>query len=281
MKENGISLIIVLLLLSANAEAQFLKKLKKKVENTVENVVTDKIANKTAQQTNKAMDKILNPKFKKNSPMPIGSEMGSLDDVPATYEFDWVYKLDIKTTRSKRKMDIAYYLKKDAPYWGAKMNQDMEMFMVYDLSRKLTVIFMQNDKNSFASVTKIPEEIIDDEVLDENVSFQDYTMKEIPGKEILGFQCKGYEMENDQYKFTLYNTFDTEVSFSDIYGKSEQLPKGFNVDWLKEGENEGLVMEMIMEDKKNKKNNMTMKCVELEKKSFTINKSDYNSLGGK
>jgi hypothetical protein len=57
------------------------------------------------------------------------------------------------------------------------------------------------------------------------------------------------------------------------------MPKDFQVDWLKEGDNEGLVMEMIMEDKEDGKNNMTMTCVQLEEIEQTIKKADYSTFG--
>ncbi|MBO0330434.1 DUF4412 domain-containing protein [[Muricauda] lutisoli] len=270
--------ILIVLFVAQGANAQFFKKLKKKVSDRVERTVTDKVADKAAQKASKAMDKMLDPEFNKNSPVPIGGEMGNMDDVPDEYQFEWVYKMKIDAARSKSEMDIAYYLKKDAPYWGAKMNQGMDMFMIYDMSKLLTVIFMDNDGNKFASVTKIPDDINVEE-MNEDMDISNYTMTEIAGKTVLGYDCKGYVMENDKYKFTLYNTFDTEVSFIDIYGKSNQMPKGFQVDWLKEGDNEGLVMEMIMEDKENDKNNMTMTCVQLEEQPFSIKKADYSTFG--
>ena len=71
---------------STQVNAQFWKKLKKNVERRVEETVINKTEDKAAEQTEKAMEEILNPSFGKNSPMPIGGEKGSLEDVPENYE---------------------------------------------------------------------------------------------------------------------------------------------------------------------------------------------------
>ena len=40
------------------------------------------------------------------------------------------------------------------------------------------------------------------------------------------------------------------------------------------------MMQMIMEGKKNARDNATVTCIALEKKKFSLNKGDYNSLAG-
>lgn len=277
-------ILAFLLIAVSPVHGQFLKNLKKKVERRVEQTVTDKIANKAAQEAGKKLDNLMEGKIGGGSPLPIGTEQGDIGDVPESYDFEWAYGLRIESAKSKEGMDIVYYLKEDAPYWGARIQQGMSLFMVYDLGNKLTVIFMENEGNNFISVTKVPENAMmeAEDMMDENeVSLEDYTFREIQGKEILGYSCKGYEMENDEFKYTFFNTFETEVSFSDIYGKSEQIPKGFNIDWFKEGDKEGLIMEMIMEDKSGKNDTYRMRCTKLEKEPLSLRKSDYSSFGEK
>ena len=276
IKRFGMLLLFVFVI--PPAQGQFLKKLKEKVEQRVEQTVTEKIANKAAREAGKTLDNLMEGKMGQNSPFPMGGEMGSIEDVPDTYDFEWAYQLHMETEKQKKGMDITYYLKEDAPYWGARIQQGMSLFMVYDMANKLTVIFMENEGNNFVTANTIPDEMLIDE--DEEVSYEDYSFREIEGKEILGYSCKGFEMENHQYKFTMYVTFETEISFSDIYGKSEQIPKGFNVDWLKDGDKEGLVMEMQMENKSKKNESFQMECTRLEREEMTIRKADYGNLGG-
>lgn len=271
-------LILVFAFTSNNLNAQFLKKLKQKVEDKVEQVATEKISNKAAEKAGNSLDKILDFKFKENAPIPIGLETVSFDEIPAEYNFEWIYALKMESSQVKDAMNIDYYLKKDASYWGAKMNQEMELFMVYDFSNNLSVIFMKNDGNNLVSATKINNTEIVEGASDVNFEMEDYKITEIEGKKILGYNCKGYVIENNEYKFTMFTTFDAPVNFADVYGKSKQIPKNFNLNWLSDGDNTGLLMEMLMEDKQNSKNNFKMECVNLEKKTFSISKSEYKSM---
>lgn len=267
-----------MLLLCMPAQAQFLKKLKKKVEQRVEQTVTDKIANKAAEEAGKTLDNLMEGNLGGNSPFPMGVEQVDMAEIPDSYDFEWAYELEIETGKKKdQKMDMTYYLKEGAPYWGARMEQGMSLFMVFDVEKMLTVIFMENEGNNFVSANKIPEQSLEG---DAYADYEGYELKEIPGKEILGYDCKGYEMEDENYKFTVYTTFDTEVSLSDMYKKSEQFPKNFNMEWIKQGDKAGMLMEMLMEDKSKKNETTRMTCTRLEREAYSIKKADYNSLAG-
>ena len=87
-------------------------------------------------------------------------------------------------------------------------------------------------------------------------------------------------MEDANYKFTVYTTFETEVSLTDMYKKSEQFPQNFNMEWIRNEEKAGMLMEMVMEDKSGKDGTTTMHCTRLEKESYSIKKADYKSLAG-
>lgn len=270
--------LLVLLLLCNSVQAQFLKNLKKKVEQRVEQTVTDKIAEKAAQEAGKTLDNLMEGQMGKNSPFPMGTEQVSMDEVPGSYDFEWAYELNIETDQMDGPVGMTYYLKAGAPYWGARMDQEaVSIFMVFDVQAMLTVIFMQNGDDNFVSATKIPEEAMQGEEFDAS---EGYELREIPGKEILGYVCKGYEMEDEQYKFTVYTTFETEVSLTDMYKKSEHFPKGFDMEWIREGEKTGMLMEMNMEDKSGKNETTRMLCTSLEKEVYSVKKGDYTSLSG-
>lgn len=277
-----IKLLIMILFvagISNNANAQFFKKLKKKVEKAVENTVINKTSDKAADKTGKAMEKMFDMDFGKDSPIMGGGNMGSMEDIAASYDFEWIYKLEMESDQFKKSdssVNITYYLKKDAPYWGAKfeMAQDQGMLMVYDAPTDQMVMLMDQKGQKIAMVTKMPQ--IDPM---EEKEIEDYTISKIAGKEILGYSCDGFKMVNDDYEIIFYVTFETEVGFGDIYGKNKYMPKGFEPSWLKKGDISGLMLEMQMVDKNKSKNNMTMTCVTLEEQSFSIDTSDYKSFG--
>lgn len=278
MKNKLRYILILFLLCGLSANAQFWKKLKKKVERGVEEVVTNKVAQKTSEKTGQIMEGILNPDFKKNSPVPLGGEQGSLDDVPNRYNFEWAYTLQVESNSSKEKLNLQYYLKKGAPYFGVDMaatTGQKGMFMVYDAANNLTVMFLDMEGNKVATVYKTPK--TNAETFENN---DDYTFDKIEGKKILGYNCDGFVAENENHKMTYYVTFDAEIGFGDVYGKSQNLPKNFNPEWLKNDGKEGLMMEMVFENKNNPSQNATMQCIELKNKDFTIKKSQYESFAG-
>lgn len=263
-------------LFAAPIQAQFFKKLKKKAEQAAEATILNRAQSIAAKQTEKAMDKVFEMQFGKEGYSGVAEKVDA-NELPEKYGFEWRYKMKFETAQSKEQMDVTYFLKKDQPYWGAQFYQGMDMFMVFDNELSLIAMFVETEGEKFVTISKTPEEIAEDEK-NGTMDYSDFKTTELPGKQILGYYCKGVTMENDKMKLTMYITFETEVSFSDVYGKNDQMPKNFDINWLKEGDNEGIVMEMIMEDKKKKKNNMKMRCVTLEKSPYSIKKSDYESL---
>ncbi len=271
-----IFILIFSFFFSAEINAQFLKKLQKKVESKMEETITDKVADKAERETSSAMDKMLDPEMMKNSPMALGIGSGSMEEVPDSYEFDWVYVLDMKTSEAKEDFQMEYWLRKDAPYWGFKMSQGEGMTMVYDLENSFLVLFMNNEDKSFASVTKMPKDLGEDD--NDEDSIPDFKIKEIPGKVILGYKCNGYVAENDEYETTMYIAPDAEVSMGKMYNTNQKFPKSYSFNWSEKELEDGLMMEMRMVDKKKPKNNMTMECIKLEKQANKVKKSDYQNM---
>lgn len=272
--------LLLLIALSAPVQGQIFKKLKEKVSRSVEDVVTQKVADKAAQQASKTMDAILSPDFGENSPVPMGTSMGDMSSVPDSYSFDWSYRLKMEMPKSKDNMEIEYRLKENGSYWGAHfdhkdMQKGMQMFMVYDHDIEQTVMFMEGEDMKMATATKLDMSGMDGAAQEDGLD--KYTMEKIDGKTVLGYDCDGFVMENEDHHITMYITFDVDVSFGDIYDTNQKLPENFDPDWLKDGDKQGLVMEMDFKDKKNKKEHMKMTCIKLEEQSYTINKGDYQS----
>lgn len=256
------------------AESQVLKNLKKKVETRVEQTVTDKIANKAATEAGESVDKITDPQLNKSA-YPIGTEQAGFSEIPEKYEFEWRYDIHLKNREGETTLN--YFLKKDAPYFGFKLPNSEDMFMVMDASRNLMVMYMSSKGNKMISASKISQTSLDE--IDPENERDKYTFRKIGNKTILGYDCSGFQAENKDGVYTFYITSEPDISFMDIY-KSDKtnLPANFDPKWMEGGK--GLMMQMILEDKKNPKKNAVMTCVSLEKQSVILRKSDYKSLAG-
>lgn len=244
------------------SKAQFLKDLKDRALERGKDVIIGKTADKVADKTGDAMDKILNPDFSKFA-NPGGKKV-DMAGLPDFYSFDYRYAL--KMTTQEGAIDFDYYLSKTEPYMGAKMNMGMDMSMIFDEGRKIMFTYV----NGMGIATEMDlSETVDEE--DVNM-YNDYTFKELPNREFLGYDCIGREMENDEYKFTIYIAPDMEAGFGTMF-KSEHanIPPAMQK-FAQEYEN-GLMMYMEMEDKKNKKNkntSATMECVAFEPTDMVI-----------
>ncbi|WP_296380135.1 DUF4412 domain-containing protein [Winogradskyella sp.] len=213
----------------------------------------------------------------------VSAQLGKASKVklPATYDFDYIYKL--KMTHKKGDMTFDYYLKENAEYFGfnsaemSKSSPDTKIFMVMDNNLNITAMFMEMMGKKIVQKTKLKASDFNSD--DENMS--DYKFTEIESKTINGFECEGFVSENDKMKITFYITDDVPVSFNQIFGANmKSLPKGFNPAIMKKYEENGLMMEMIFEDKKKSKNNMTMECTSIEKTDFSIDTTKYGSMMG-
>ena len=261
-----------LLFCISTMEAQFLKKLKEKVEKKVEHAVTENISNKAAREADKSLNKMWDTKLK-NSPIPMGANRVDISEVPQSYDFNWEYQLNMETKDGN--IDMTYLLKEDAPYFGMRMPQAEGMFMVLDMNNKLSIMYFSSGENNFITASKIDDLMSNEE---ETNPYKDTELKKIGTKNILGYECQGFEAETEEHKFTFYLTQEAPISFTNMYSaEKSNIPKGWNANWLEEGD--ALMMEMQMVDKKNANRNANMRCTSLEKKSFSINKDNYASLG--
>ena len=273
MKRLLILLMAFLTVIPA-AEAQFLKNLKKKVEEKVGDAVTKNIADKAASEADKSLNSLWEKQLK-NSSVSIGSERVEPSEIPASYQFDWEYALNMET--SEGEMEMVYHLKENSPHIGIKIPQTESMFTVLDNENKMTVMFMSSEDNKMVMATRFNiEETKTDEI---ESSYKDMELEKIGTKTILGYDCQGYRSENEDHEFIFYVAHDAGVDFGDLYKTSQKdIPEGFEEIWQKEGH--GLMMEMQMNDKNNPERNVSMRCTGLEKEPLTIKTSDYQGIGG-
>ena len=246
----------------SQSKAQFLKKLKQRVLEKTEQMVIEKATDKAADKTGDAMDKLLNPDF--GSLMsPMGKKV-DMSKLPDAYNFDYRYAL--KMTTKEGTIDFDYYLSKTQPYMGAKMNMGADMTIVFDEANKT----MLTNVNGMTMATEMDmSNVADKEDAD---MYNDYTFKELPNRQFLGYDCVGREMENPNYKFTVYIAPDMEAGFANMFkSQHANIPPAMQK-FSKDYEN-GLMMYMEMVDKKNnKKKNTTatMECVAFEPTNLVI-----------
>ncbi len=258
---------------TTTAEAQFLKKLKKKVEKKVEDAAIKNVSDKAAEETDKSLNNLW-AKQLENSQFNMGMNMVDPSEIPGAYSFDWKYTLQMTTTEGE--MDMVYHIKENAPYVGIKVPQAEDMFTVLDNEKNMTVLYMNSKGNKMVMATRFDASEAE---MEADNPYNDMEFKEIEGKTILGYSCQGYRGENEENVYTFYVTDEAGVSFRDLYQENQKnVPKGLNADWFKDGT--GLLMAMEMEDKNNPAKSVTMTCTGIEKQPFSVDTSEYQSMGG-
>ncbi|MHA6278848.1 DUF4412 domain-containing protein [Salinimicrobium sp. CAU 1759] len=268
-----LGLAIFLMAGTSTTEAQILKKLKKKITEKVEDAAVNNVSDKAAEKTDESLNKLWSQQVKNNQ-FSMGMDMVDPSEIPESYNFDWIYTLEMNT--SEGKMDMVYHIKENAPYVGVKIPEAENMFTVLDNNENMTVLYMNSEGNKMVMATRFE---VSEEEMAMNDSYGQMEFEEIGTKTILGYNCQGYRAEDEENIYTFYVTDEAGVSFRDIYHENQKnIPKGLNADWLIDGT--GLMMEMQMQDKANPDKNVSMTCTGIEKKPFTINTSEYQSMGG-
>lgn len=254
--------IMVCLATAEHTSAQFLRELRDRAIDRSKDMIINKTADKAAEKTAGAMDKLLNPDLSKLM-NPSGKKI-DMDNLPDAYHFSYLYRLKMSTQSGEIEFD--YYLNPDMPYMGSKMNIGMDMTMVFDEGNKAIITVM----NGMPIATEME---MNEGFNEEDLKYvKEYTITELPNREFLGYDCIGRLMENEDYKFTVYIAPNVESGFGNVF-KSDRanMPPAMQAA-AQEYEN-GLMMYMEMEDKKNKRNKSTsgiMECVAFESKETVI-----------
>lgn len=266
--KNLILAVCLLMGVSINAEAQLLKKLKDKI--------VDK--NKTEETTEERDTGDDTPGM--NFGGAFG--MGSISDLPDSYDFDWRYDL-LMTDHKGEEMPISYFLKDGSDYLGMRYKDNKEKYdmqSVMDFGRKVMAIFMHEDDRKTVMVTKMDIERVIEQANEAGyVDDMQGKITSLPDKVILGYTCKGYQVEDEDGTTKMYVATDAPVGFFDMFSGSKLLPKNMNKDWMKHMAT-GLFMEMEYLPKKKKKQKMKLVCTALEKENKTISKAGYQSATG-
>ena len=259
--------LVLLLVFNNVLEAQILKKLQKKVQDKVEQKASDKAEEGTENSMEKALDA---------NAMAMAHGKNKVDPalVPDSYSFSWKYSLEIQSENEKA-MIMDYFLEPNAEYFGFKMGESGEMFMVIDSRNKLMITAFEQEKEKVAMASKMPDY---SEMTSKENESDGFSYRSLPNKIIMGYNCKGIEATSADFVMVFYYTNEAKVSFSDMF-RSQQKQKTPNVlkRYFKTGDRP-LMMTMSMKDLKDKGKITTMKCVVLEKNSREFLKSDYKFM---
>ncbi|RXR21275.1 hypothetical protein EQG63_04875 [Flavobacterium amnicola] len=214
------------------------------------------------------------PKMNMEDLMNLSKNKVDASKIPDKYTFSWKYAMQITSDKGKE-IVFDYFLEPNATYYGANMNKAgaSAMFMIMDTKNNISISTFGKDGKKMAMVSKVPDysKMVDDKT--KKVKY-----KAIPSKKILGFNCKGMQATNDEMEMVLYYTTEAKVSFTNVFKMNQNggMPDVFK-DLVKPNE-KPLLMEMNYKDLKNKSKTTTMKCIELNKESYTFNKSDYKFM---
>lgn len=269
------SLTVLIFSISVTANAQFLDRLGKKVTDRVENTIINKTTDKAGKETGKVMDEALESdggKKKKGAKKNTSKtettpqKTNSKSSLNSSYDFSYQYQMTMKTSEGNMVMD--YFIQPKETYMGAKMSlQGMEQFMIFENNNIHTFMDMNGMK---ITQTINSLDFTQDVDYDEN----NYKVSEIPGKTILGYPCKGMKMENDQYEFKIYYTNDAPFGMTNFMNSNQMYPKmaskAFNENTL--------MMEVEMKDKKNNKNNAKMECTLVKENKYSFSTAGYTSM---
>lgn len=264
------SLLLVLFFINTT-EAQILKKIKRAVENKAEQKAVEEVSE---EEASKSVNKTISPES-----MALGYGKNKVDAsvVPDSYNFSWKYSMEIQNEKEKPVI-IDYLLEPNSEYFGFNMGQSNEMLMIMDLKNKLMITCFNKNNEKVASASKIPD--YSEKTKREKDSIQEkFIYRPLPNKIFLGYNCKGIEATNAEFVMVFYYTNEAKISFADMF-KSQQkqnaTPDAFK-NYFKPGD-KPLMMYMDMKDLKHNGRTTTMKCVAVEKNSYTFIKSDYKFM---
>lgn len=209
------------------------------------------------------------------------SDLGT-EDLPATYNFDWEYRLKMEMVNQKQDpLDLVFLLKKNTNYQGIKVENPKsggldEATMIFDLDINALLMFVESGGNKFLQIHPMQKPDNNGDLSDVG----DFEIRELPDKTIMGYNSKGTEMENDKYIVQVYHTTQAPIEMTNLFNfsgaKNMNMP---NIDpRLVKQFSEGLITEMHYTDKKKSKNNLILTAQSLNQVKTSINKNEYQNL---
>jgi len=313
-----ITFLLVFFCYADNVNAQFFKKLGDKVEKSIERKLDNKAneqeskldtkidegvdtiidapekAIEEERENNKKKKKEKKSDKKKNiigsddddeegSGMDFGNILNSMNnaqnvEISSSYNFNnkVVYEID---NGENKKEKITYWFGTDEGVFGVEMGADVNAFIVYDLEKETMLMLSKKDKTMQVIPMSMFGEIYNNMNTEEEEDASATFKKASGTKKIIGYNCDKYEMESEDIKGEFW--FSKEVDFDmSHFSKSiltltkksnESVP---NVSWPQNG----FMMEMTSTDVSSK-TTTKMTVIELLKKDYSINTSEYKRSG--
>jgi len=88
----------------------------------VEDAVVKNVSDKAEEETEKTLNNFWENQAQK-SPFSMGMDMVDPSEIPASYNFDWEYTLQMDSPQQDQDMNMVYHIKENAPYIGIKIPQ--------------------------------------------------------------------------------------------------------------------------------------------------------------
>ena len=266
MKKHTL-LFVLLFVLYGTVDAQVLKSLKEKIAEKVGKTNASKNSGKNSAQADSVMRELNRAGFGdaiNGNPFAMGMGMVDPSVLPEKYTFSHLYRIRMKAEKGDIEMD--YYLTKSGNYIGniVKARKNDSVTMVHDYEKRLIVNYL----NGQPMVMRLPEAGQFSSSEKDTV----VQIRTIPNKVILGHNCIGKQMENDDYLLTLYVAPDLGVGMCNPF-EQDGAATGTGYRLRKKETNGGLVMQMLIVDKKKKgpqNNDGSMECILFEEKELII-----------
>ncbi len=197
---------------------------------------------------------------------------------PSKYAFE--YKITEEAEANGEKIDIHYMVKPKATYFGMVMVLSKKDFIknsitIMDIGRNKSITLINRKDNKVLRVIDIPE-------VKEDAN-QHISIVRTNTKNILGYACQGYKISTNDGTNTLYITQDASFGFNRGFGSTSKVSlkgKGIDAATIEELEN-GLMMESEFKSNENNPSviDSKMRVKEITKLSFTVDLSEYKTLG--
>ena len=275
-------LSLILLVFSIESSAQFLKdfgqglqysterKLQDKAIKEAENAIEDAIDNaieESLENSNEEAESTSN-----NNQETKSTAQGFSKSTPAA-NYNFQHKAVMQIQTGKEAIDVTYLLSDNENYFGVEFNEEQmqgSYFGVFDADRETMFTFMESGGQKIRMGMNLH--------MDDTEASSDYQFTATGNvKSILGYTCEEYLLTGEDMTANVWITDDIDLKFPNKVFDGKQTKKN-NQAWM--NDMEGWAMEMIMVDTSSKKpQTITMKCISIEASKFTLNTTEYNSLG--
>lgn len=213
----------------------------------------------------------------KSKELSLAGEYVPQEKIPTRYAFDW--KITYEVEANDTKIDFQYMVKPKASYYGMLMIRNKKdltknSITIIDFGRNKRLAIRNGKGGKFLRVKTMPE-------INDNVG-QSISVERTDTKEIKGYTCQGYKINTSEGTSTLYITQDASFAFNKGFGQYSNKSlkeKRIDASIISELEN-GLMMEMSFSGNGNNAsaNASKMRIKEFNKKSFSVDLSDYKTI---